>query len=252
MRRCISSYSAGVSGRECQVRNAFIDPITAGWPANVPITYATRAAFFGSERVIASLPPQSTPTGSPPPSVLPYTTKSACTPYACCAPRGATRKPVYTSSKMSSTPASVHVLRSLWSHSLYPGVGPTLRLFDCSTRSEGGDELRWKHWSGLTSTAAISLPRARITASESAFMSLRQSTSSGVRSLPAVGCIPSHQPWYAPPKLTTSGLRWLKRAQRTAAMTASVPDMWKDTSGRPEICWIILMFARVVSSSEPR
>ena len=37
------------------------------------------------------------------------------------------------SSKMSSTPASVHVLRSLWSHSLYPGVGPTLRLFDCST-----------------------------------------------------------------------------------------------------------------------
>ena len=74
----------------------------------------------------------------------------------------------------------------------------------------------------------------------------------GVRSLPAAGCMPSHQPWYAPPKVTTSGLRELKRAQRTAAITASVPDMWNDTSPSPDTCWIILMFSRVVSSSAPR
>ena len=53
--------------------------------------------------------------------------------------------------------------------------------------------------------------------------------------MPALGCMPSHQPWYAPPKTTHNGLRWLKRAQRTAAMTASVPLMWKETSSRPEI-----------------
>merc|ERR1719440_1028 len=153
---------------------------------------------------------------------------------------------------MRSTPASVQTWRSSCSHSLYPLLAPALRLLVCSTRSDGGDELRWKHCSGLTRTAAISLAREAMTARESAFMSLSWSTSLGVRSLPALGCIPSHQPWYAPPKVTTSGLRWLKRAQRTAAITASVPDMWKETSGSPEIFWIILMFSSVVSSSEPR
>ena len=65
---------------------------------------------------------------------------------------------------MSSTPASCVTLRSCCSHSLYPSVGPTLRLFVCSTRSDGGDELRWKHCSGLMSTAAISPARERIVA----------------------------------------------------------------------------------------
>ena len=36
------------------------------------------------------------------------------------------------------------------------------------------------------------------------------------------------------------------------ARTASVPDMWKETSGWPETSWIILMFSSVVLSSEPR
>ena len=53
-------------------------------------------------------------------------------------------------------------------------------------------------------------------------------------------------------RVTTSGFFWLKRATRTAAITASVPDMWKETSGSFEIFWIILMFSSVVSSSEPR
>ena len=35
---------ACVSARECHLRKAFIEPITAGWPAKVPMTYATRAA----------------------------------------------------------------------------------------------------------------------------------------------------------------------------------------------------------------
>ena len=47
-------------------------------------------------------------------------------------------------------------------------------------------------WSGLTITAAISDARDAITASEMLFMSLRQSTSVGVRSLPAAGCARAH------------------------------------------------------------
>ena len=121
-------------------------------------------------------------------------------------------------------------------------------MFEESTKSEGGDELRWKHCSGLTSTAAISFERAEMTRSDKGFMSLSCSTSFGRRSLPAVGCMPSHQPWYAPPKVTTSGRRLLNRAQRTAAITASVPDMWKETSSRPEMALIIVMFSSVVWS----
>ena len=41
-----------------------------------------------------------------------------------------------------------------------PACAPTLRLLFLSTRSDGGEALRWKHWSGLTRTAAISDERA--------------------------------------------------------------------------------------------
>ena len=63
------------------------------------------------------------------------------------------------------------------------------------TTSLGGGEPGLRPWSGLTSTAAISLARASITRSDAGLMSLRASTSLVNRSLPAPGCTPSHQPW---------------------------------------------------------
>mmetsp|Transcript_44626 Transcript_44626/g.103181 ORF Transcript_44626/g.103181 Transcript_44626/m.103181 type:complete len:228 (+) Transcript_44626:1192-1875(+) len=83
-------------------------------------------------------------------------------------------------------------------------------------------------------------------------MSFRHSTSCGKRSLPATGCIPSHHPWYAPPKVTTRGLWVLKRATRTAHITASVPDMWKDTSSCPDILRNMAMLSSTVLSKDPR
>ena len=101
--------------------------------------------------------------------------------------------------------------------------------------SLGGGEPGLRPWSGLTSTAAISLARASITRSDAGLMSLSASTSLVNRSLPAPGCTPSHQPWYAPANVTMSLRRVLKRAMRTAHMTASVPDMWNETSSSPEM-----------------
>ena len=60
--------------------------------------------------------PQTTPIGMPPATVLPYTTMSARTPKNSCAPPGASRNPVYTSSKIRGTPHSSHTARSSWSH----------------------------------------------------------------------------------------------------------------------------------------
>ena len=53
-------------------------------------------------------------------------------------------------------------------------------------------------------------------------------------------------------RVTTSGFFWLKRATRTAAITASVPDMWKEISSRPDTVLSILMFSSVIGSSKPR
>ena len=60
-------------------------------------------------------------------------------------------------------------------------------------------------------------------------MSSSVNESATCRSLPTPVCTPSHHPWYAPWNWTISGLRVLKRARRTAHMTASVPLMWKET-----------------------
>ena len=54
--------------------------------------------------------------------------------------------------------------------------------------SLGGGEPGLRPWSGLTSTAAISLARASITRSDAGLMSLSASTSLVNRSLPAPGC----------------------------------------------------------------
>src|SRR5260370_775338 len=52
--------------------------------------------------------PPKAPTGMPPPMILPSVVKSGRTPYSVCAPPKATRKPVMTSSNISSAPARSH------------------------------------------------------------------------------------------------------------------------------------------------
>ena len=49
MRVCMLSYSLAVVSLFSHVRNAFIEPMTAGCPAKVPMTYATRAACGKTE-----------------------------------------------------------------------------------------------------------------------------------------------------------------------------------------------------------
>lgn len=94
----------------------------------------------------------------------------------------------------------------------------------------------------MTSTHAISDARSARIRSEASARSTSVSTSSGLRSFPAVDCTPSHHPWYAPANMTHSGFLVLNRASRTADMTASVPDMWNETSCWPEICLISSTF----------
>ena len=55
------------------------------------------------------------------------------------------------------------------------------------------------------------------------------------RGVPTPGCTSSHQPWYAPQKRTRCDRPVWYRASRTACITASVPDMWNDTSSSPEM-----------------
>ena len=49
MRVCMLSYSLAVVSLFNHVRKAFIEPMTAGCPAKVPMTYATRAACGKTE-----------------------------------------------------------------------------------------------------------------------------------------------------------------------------------------------------------
>ena len=56
-----------------------------------------------------------------------------------------------------------------------------------------------------------------------------------LRRLPRPGCTPSHQPWYAPQNSTRACGACGSCASRTACITASVPDMWNDTSSSPEM-----------------
>ena len=105
--------------------------------------------------------------------------------------------------------------------------------------------------SGFTTTHAISLARALIAASERLDMSFKGSTSVTARSFPGPGWTPSHHPWYAPAKTTTNLRRVLNAARRTAHITASVPDMWNDTSSSFDTALIIARFSPTIGWSGP-
>ena len=73
------------------------------------------------------------PTGNPPPITLPYVATSARTPRRSCAPPGAKRNPVMTSSKISNAPWVSHKLRKPSKkpvcgkmHPIFPATGSTI------------------------------------------------------------------------------------------------------------------------------
>ncbi len=72
--------------------------------------------------MISRLPPKA-PTGMPPPMIFPSVVRSGRTPETSCTPPRATRKPVMTSSKISTAPCRSQTLRSA---SRKPGAGSTM------------------------------------------------------------------------------------------------------------------------------
>ena len=75
--------------------------MASGLPERVPAWYM---APTGATCSMISREPAYAPTGSPPPMTLPRVVMSGRTLYSACAPPRWTRKPVITSSKMSSAP----------------------------------------------------------------------------------------------------------------------------------------------------
>src|SRR5215469_4466391 len=109
------AYTSGVQARSVASPAA----VASGFPDSVPAWYTGPA---GASRCMISARPPKAAQGSPPPITLPNVTRSPRTPSIPYQPEAVTRKPVSTSSMMSSAPASLHSdLRS----SLNPGAGGT-------------------------------------------------------------------------------------------------------------------------------
>ena len=93
--------------------------MASGFPDSVPAWYTGPS---GASSAIRSRRPPKAPTGSPPPITLPKHHRSGVTPDQPVAPAGPRRKPVITSSKISSAPAASQAARS---PSRNPGAGAT-------------------------------------------------------------------------------------------------------------------------------
>ncbi len=152
---------------------------------------------------------------------LPSVVRSGRMPNRAWAPPGPIRKPVMTSSKMSSAPSCRVISRRC---SRKPGSGAMTPAFATT---------------GSTTTAAI-CPACSANASVTAVASLNGSTivsaatGAGTPALPGIASVatpdpastrsPSEWPWYAPANFTTRSRPVAARASRTALITASVPD----------------------------
>ena len=108
-----------------------------GLPDSVPAWYTGPSGAIFS---MMSRRPPNAPTGRPPPITLPSVVRSGRMPKRACAPPSATRKPVITSSKISTAPWRVHSSRSA---SRKPGAGSTRFMLPAT---------------GSTITPAICLP----------------------------------------------------------------------------------------------
>ena len=104
-------------------------------------------------RAIRSRRPPYAPEGNPPPRIFDSVVRSGRTPYSSCAPPAATRKPVITSSKISSAPLASHTRRSV---SRKPRRGGTTPMF-AATGSTITHAISWPRWAKNFSTAGASL-----------------------------------------------------------------------------------------------
>ena len=99
-----------------------------GLALNVPgcaiFSRPARAVTLKSSRSRMSLRPATHAPGSPPATILAKLDRSGRTSNAICAPPLVARKPVTTSSKISSTPCCVHSRRSSWANSAPSGTWP--------------------------------------------------------------------------------------------------------------------------------
>ena len=96
--------------------------VASGFPDSVPAWYTGPA---GASRAMMSARPPNAAAGSPPPITLPNVVRSPATPSRPYQPDRVTRKPVSTSSMISSAPCSRHCAAS---SSLKPSAGGTMPM----------------------------------------------------------------------------------------------------------------------------
>ncbi len=102
--------------------------------------------------MISRRPPKA-PTGIPPPMTLPNVVRSGVMPYKPCAPPKATRKPVITSSKISTAPDWSQTSRKV---SRKPATGGTQFILP-ATGSTMMQAIAEPNWAKVSRTAAESL-----------------------------------------------------------------------------------------------
>ena len=105
----VSSSRSYTPGSSSDFSVAMPAATATGFPDSVPAWYAGPS---GATCSMTSRRPPYAPMGMPPPMILPSVVRSGVTPYSPCAPPCATRKPVITSSKISSAPCSLVMSRS--------------------------------------------------------------------------------------------------------------------------------------------
>ncbi len=159
----------------------------SGLPDRVPAWYTLPS---GARKPMMSRRPPKAAAGMPPPMTLPRQVRSGVMPYSACAQPSATRKPVITSSKISTVPCSVHSARMACRNAV---VARTRFMLPAT---------------GSTMTAAISLPwRAKASRRASASLYGRTmvclTTSSGTPAEEGAFCVVSAKVSRPEPALTS-------------------------------------------------
>ena len=107
-RSVLAARRAWKPGSEIAASVARPAATATGLPDSVPAWYT---GPFGASLSMTSARPPKAPTGMPPPMTLPSVVRSGLMPSSFCAQPRSTRKPVITSSKISSAPCASHSRR---------------------------------------------------------------------------------------------------------------------------------------------
>src|SRR2546426_1185921 len=124
--------------------------MASGLPDSVPAWYMGPS---GATRPMISDGPPYAPTGKPPPMILPMVVRSGRIAYNSCAPPKAMRKPVMTSSKMSTHLSRSVIVRRA---SRYPRAGGTQPMLP-TTGSTITHAIWWRKVWNACSSASVSL-----------------------------------------------------------------------------------------------